>query len=62
MIRIFSLGQSLYRFTPDELRFIMIDPKVVEMQMYNSLPHLIVPVVLPNLRETKEVTVHLPDD
>ena len=35
----------LYRFTPDELRFIMIDPKVVEMQVYNDLPHQIVPVV-----------------
>ncbi|MGI9243977.1 MAG: DNA translocase FtsK 4TM domain-containing protein [Verrucomicrobiales bacterium] len=39
------IASILYRFTPDELRFIMIDPKVVEMQMYNSLPHLIVPVV-----------------
>jgi S-DNA-T family DNA segregation ATPase FtsK/SpoIIIE len=35
----------LYRFTPEELRFIMIDPKVVEMQVYNDLPHLIIPVV-----------------
>ncbi len=35
----------LYRFTPDELQFIMIDPKVVEMQVYNDLPHLIIPVV-----------------
>ncbi len=35
----------LYKFGPDELRFIMIDPKVVEMQMYNKLPHLVVPVV-----------------
>ena len=35
----------LYRFKPDELRFVMIDPKVVELQHYNSLPHLVVPVV-----------------
>ena len=35
----------LYRFTPDQLRFIMIDPKVVEMQVYNTLPHLVIPVV-----------------
>lgn len=35
----------LYKFSPDELRFIMVDPKVVEMQMYNKLPHLVVPVV-----------------
>jgi DNA segregation ATPase FtsK/SpoIIIE, S-DNA-T family len=35
----------LYRFRPDELRFVMIDPKVVELQQYNALPHLVVPVV-----------------
>ena len=39
------IASMLYRFTPDELRFIMIDPKVVEMQVYNDLPHQIVPVV-----------------
>ncbi len=33
------------RFAPDELRFIMIDPKVVEMQTYAELPHLALPVV-----------------
>jgi S-DNA-T family DNA segregation ATPase FtsK/SpoIIIE len=35
----------LYKFAPDELRFVMIDPKVVELQQYNTLPHLVVPVV-----------------
>jgi S-DNA-T family DNA segregation ATPase FtsK/SpoIIIE len=35
----------LYRFAPDQLRFVMIDPKVVELQQYNALPHLVVPVV-----------------
>jgi S-DNA-T family DNA segregation ATPase FtsK/SpoIIIE len=35
----------LCRFAPDELRFIMIDPKVVEMQNYEELPHLALPVV-----------------
>ncbi len=39
------IASMLYRFKPGELRFVMIDPKVVEMQMYNNLPHLIVPVV-----------------
>ncbi len=39
------IASILYKFTPDELRFIMIDPKVVEMQIYNTLPHLVVPVV-----------------
>jgi DNA segregation ATPase FtsK/SpoIIIE, S-DNA-T family len=35
----------LFRFSPDQLRFVMIDPKVVELQQYNLLPHLVVPVV-----------------
>ena len=35
----------LYKFSPDELRFIMVDPKVVEMQVYSKLPHLVVPVI-----------------
>ena len=39
------IASLLYRFSPDQLRFVMIDPKVVEMQQYNSLPHLVVPVV-----------------
>ncbi|MFU8892191.1 MAG: DNA translocase FtsK, partial [Luteolibacter sp.] len=39
------ITSMLYKFGPDELRFIMVDPKVVEMQMYNKLPHLVVPVV-----------------
>jgi S-DNA-T family DNA segregation ATPase FtsK/SpoIIIE len=39
------IASILYRFTPEDLRFIMIDPKVVEMQIYNTLPHLVVPVV-----------------
>jgi DNA segregation ATPase FtsK/SpoIIIE, S-DNA-T family len=39
------IASMLFRFTPEELRFIMIDPKMVEMQMYNSLPHLAFPVV-----------------
>lgn len=39
------IASILFRFTPEELRFIMIDPKVVEMQMYNTLPHMVIPVV-----------------
>ncbi|UDQ97212.1 DNA translocase FtsK 4TM domain-containing protein [Lentisphaerota bacterium WC36G] len=35
----------LFKFSPEDLRLIMIDPKVVEMEMYTSLPHLITPVV-----------------
>jgi len=35
----------IFKHTPETLRFIMIDPKVVEMQVYNDLPHLVTPVV-----------------
>ncbi len=35
----------LYKFRPDELRLILVDPKVVEMQPYRRLPHLACPVV-----------------
>ncbi len=39
------VASMLYRFSPNQLRMIMIDPKVVELQIYNRLPHLVVPVV-----------------
>jgi S-DNA-T family DNA segregation ATPase FtsK/SpoIIIE len=39
------IASLLFRFSPDQLRFVMIDPKVVELQQYNALPHLVVPVV-----------------
>ncbi len=35
----------LFRFRPDELRLILVDPKVVEHEAYRTLPHLITPVV-----------------
>lgn len=35
----------LYRATPQDLRFILIDPKVVELSVYNGIPHLLSPVV-----------------
>ncbi|MFQ3671134.1 MAG: DNA translocase FtsK, partial [Verrucomicrobiia bacterium] len=41
----------IYKFKPDQLRLILVDPKVVELQIYNRLPHLAVPVVT----ETKKV-------
>ena len=35
----------LYKMTPEDLRLIMIDPKMVELQGYNSVPHMLIPVV-----------------
>jgi len=37
------IASLLFRYSPEQLRFIMIDPKVVEMQIYNKLPHLVHP-------------------
>ena len=35
----------LYKSTPEEVRLIMVDPKVVELAVYNGIPHLLIPVV-----------------
>ncbi len=35
----------LYHFTPEELKLIMVDPKVVEFEVYKTIPHLITPIV-----------------
>jgi S-DNA-T family DNA segregation ATPase FtsK/SpoIIIE len=35
----------LYRLTPEECRFLMIDPKMLELSAYNGIPHLLTPVV-----------------
>ena len=35
----------LFKATPDEVKFIMIDPKMVELSIYNEIPHLLIPVV-----------------
>lgn len=39
------IASLLFHAGPDDLRFIMVDPKVVEMQQYNDLPHMLIPVV-----------------
>ena len=39
------IASMLSRFTPEELQFIMIDPKVVELQVYANLPHLRYPLI-----------------
>ena len=35
----------LYRMGPDQLRFIMVDPKMLELSIYNDIPHLLTPVI-----------------
>ncbi|MEG0680813.1 MAG: DNA translocase FtsK 4TM domain-containing protein [Eubacterium sp.] len=35
----------LYKMSPEDLKFIMIDPKMVELNQYNAIPHLLIPVV-----------------
>lgn len=35
----------IFKSAPDEVRFIMIDPKMVELSQYNAIPHLLIPVV-----------------
>lgn len=39
------LMSLLYHFSPDDLRLIMVDPKVVEFEVYKTIPHLITPIV-----------------
>ncbi len=49
------IASLLYRFTPDELNLILVDPKVVEFKNYETLPHLVTPVV----NEPQKVTMAL---
>ena len=39
------INSLLYRASPDEVKMILVDPKVVELQCYNGIPHLLIPVV-----------------
>lgn len=39
------INSLLYRCSPKEVRLILVDPKVVELQCYNGIPHLLIPVV-----------------
>jgi len=39
------IASILYKATPDEVKMILIDPKKVELNIYNGIPHLLVPVV-----------------
>ena len=35
----------LYKYSPEEVKLLMVDPKVVELSVYNGIPHLLIPVV-----------------
>lgn len=39
------IASILYKAKPDEVKFLMVDPKMVELNMYNGIPHLLAPVV-----------------
>ncbi len=39
------IASILYKSTPEEVKLIMVDPKVVELSIYNGIPHLLIPVV-----------------
>jgi S-DNA-T family DNA segregation ATPase FtsK/SpoIIIE len=39
------IASILFRATPEEVRFIMVDPKMLELSLYDSIPHLLAPVV-----------------
>jgi S-DNA-T family DNA segregation ATPase FtsK/SpoIIIE len=42
----------LYNATPEEVRFIMVDPKMLELSIYEGIPHLLLPVVTDPRRPT----------
>lgn len=54
----------LYKARPDEVKFIMIDPKVVELSVYNHIPHLLIPVVTEPVKANNALAwaVHEMDD
>ena len=51
----------LYKFKPDELKILLIDPKRVEFTLYNEMPHLYTPVIT-DVRKASEALKHLVRD
>lgn len=39
------IASILYKATPEEVKFLMIDPKMIELPVYNGIPHLLAPVI-----------------
>ncbi len=52
------LASILLRSTPDDLRMILIDPKKVELNHYESIPHLLTPVVT-NMKDAAAVLANI---
>ena len=44
----------IYRSSPEDVKLIMIDPKVVELSVYNGIPHLLIPVVTDPKKRLRE--------
>ena len=51
------IASFLYKAKPSEVKLIMIDPKVVELQAYNDLPHMLVPVVTDPRKASKALAI-----
>lgn len=51
------IASFLYKAKPNELKMIMIDPKVVELQSYNGIPHMLVPVVTDPRKAAKALAI-----
>ena len=39
------IASLIYKLTPEQCKFIMIDPKMLELSIYDNIPHLLSPVV-----------------
>lgn len=51
------IASFLYKAKPSELKLIMIDPKVVELQAYNGIPHMLIPVVTEPRKAAKALAI-----
>ena len=51
------IASFLYKAKPNELKLIMVDPKVVELQSYNGIPHMLVPVVTDPRKASKALAI-----
>jgi len=47
------IASLLFKATPEEVKFLMIDPKRVELSVYDGIPHLLAPVVTDHERSRR---------